>query len=136
MIYWSQHKRYCAIQQIWFFLCVLMYCVKQVVCVYIEFKIFCHNSNFLWVPLSGVLSLCGTIVILTYTVFQQISIRDLLVHSCHVEVDDYADVIVYDQCTENPARLTEDNFLSVLLDKLTDAFDTVALLRGEAIFRL
>ncbi|XP_052810225.1 uncharacterized protein LOC128238388 [Mya arenaria] len=60
----------------------------------------------------------------------RISVRDLLVQTCHVEADDFSDVIVYDQCIENPARLTDDNFLSVLLDKLADSFDSAALLKG------
>ncbi|XP_052244315.1 uncharacterized protein LOC127853662 isoform X2 [Dreissena polymorpha] len=60
----------------------------------------------------------------------KIQIRDLLVQNCHIDVDDLMDVIVYDQCTENPGRLTEDNFLYILLDKLSETFNTVALLKG------
>ena len=61
----------------------------------------------------------------------QIHIKDLLVQNCHIDTDEYIDVIVYDQVTENPSRLTEDNFLAILLSKLSMAFNRVALLRGK-----
>lgn len=57
-------------------------------------------------------------------------IKDFLMQTCHIDVDEFMNVIVYDQCTENPDRLTDDNFLCVLLNKLLSAFKTVALLRG------
>ncbi|KAL5010712.1 hypothetical protein ScPMuIL_013017 [Solemya velum] len=60
----------------------------------------------------------------------KVYIVDLLNQTCHIDADVYSDIIVYDQCTESPALLTEDNFLVVLLQKLGDAFRTVTLLKG------
>ena len=59
-------------------------------------------------------------------------IKDLLTQTCHIDIDDYEDVIVYDQCTETPENLTDDTFLCVLLKKLTVAFKSVMLLKGKA----
>ena len=58
-------------------------------------------------------------------------IKDLLTQTCHIDVDEFGDVIVYDQCTENPNNLSEDNFLCVLLKKLATAFKSVMLLKGK-----
>ena len=58
-------------------------------------------------------------------------IRDLLTQTCHIDIDEFEDVIVYDQCTENPENLTEDTFLCVLLKKLATAFKSVMLLKGK-----
>ncbi|KAL3883629.1 hypothetical protein ACJMK2_029872 [Sinanodonta woodiana] len=60
----------------------------------------------------------------------KVHIKDLLTQTCQMDADEYSEVIVYDQCTENPSLLTEDNFLIVLLRKLETAFQKVSLLRG------
>ncbi|XP_045196398.2 uncharacterized protein LOC123551487 isoform X2 [Mercenaria mercenaria] len=60
----------------------------------------------------------------------KINIKDFLMQTCHIDIDEFMDVIVYDQCTENCDRLTEDNFLFVLLNKLSCTFNRVALLKG------
>lgn len=60
----------------------------------------------------------------------KVHIKDLLTQTCHVDIEEFCDVIVYDQCTEEPALLTEDNFLVILLQKLSSAFKSVILLKG------
>ncbi len=57
--------------------------------------------------------------------------KDLLAQSCQVDVDDSWNVIVYDQCTEDPSHFTEDNFVYVLLRKLALVFNSVTFLKGE-----
>lgn len=60
----------------------------------------------------------------------KVLIKDLLTQTCHIDIDEYDEVIVYDQCTENPKNLTDDTFLCVLLKKLVTAFRRVMLLKG------
>ncbi|XP_041353965.1 uncharacterized protein LOC121371839 [Gigantopelta aegis] len=60
----------------------------------------------------------------------KVHIRELLLQNCHMDVDDDSDVIVYDQCTEDPALFTEDNFVFVLLQKLSAAYKSVTFLKG------
>ncbi|KAL4233777.1 Dual specificity protein phosphatase 16 [Mactra antiquata] len=60
----------------------------------------------------------------------KVHIKDFLTQTCHIDIDEFLDVIVYDQCTECPEILTEDNFLCVLLSKLSTAFTRVAILKG------
>ncbi|XP_060083943.1 uncharacterized protein LOC132563208 [Ylistrum balloti] len=62
----------------------------------------------------------------------KVHIKEFLTQTCHIDIEEYSDVIVYDQCTELPALLTSDNFLIVLLRKLMTCslFKSVALLKG------
>ncbi|XP_029646447.1 tyrosine-protein phosphatase vhp-1-like isoform X2 [Octopus sinensis] len=60
----------------------------------------------------------------------KVHIKDLLAQTCHIDADENAEIIVYDQCTEEPAYLTGDNFLVVLLQKLSSAYKSVTLLKG------
>ncbi|XP_063402913.1 uncharacterized protein LOC134686959 [Mytilus trossulus] len=62
----------------------------------------------------------------------KISIKELMAQSCHIEIEDYSDIVVYDQCTSDVTHLTEDNFLVILLRKLkmNKVFKSVALLTG------
>lgn len=62
----------------------------------------------------------------------KVHIKEFLTQTCHIDIEEYSDVIVYDQCTELPALLTNDNFLIVLLRKLMTCslFKSVALLKG------
>nr|XP_022291637.1 uncharacterized protein LOC111102970 isoform X2 [Crassostrea virginica] len=62
----------------------------------------------------------------------KVQIGDLLTQTCHIDVEEYSDVIVYDQCTESPDLLSADNFLFILLRKLTmcTTFNSVSLLKG------
>ncbi|XP_048765244.2 mucin-17-like isoform X4 [Ostrea edulis] len=61
-----------------------------------------------------------------------VHIGDLVTQTCHIDIEEYSDVIVYDQCTESPELLTADNFLSILLCKLVmcTTFNSVSLLKG------
>ncbi|XP_064609226.1 tyrosine-protein phosphatase vhp-1-like [Liolophura sinensis] len=60
----------------------------------------------------------------------KVHIKDLLSHTCHIDVDEAYDVIVYDQCSENTTMLTDDVFIVVLLQKLALTFKSVTLLKG------
>ncbi|XP_060596953.1 uncharacterized protein LOC132750900 [Ruditapes philippinarum] len=60
----------------------------------------------------------------------KIHIKDFLMQTCHIDIEEFMDVVVYDQCTEDRERLSDDSFLSVLLDKLSSTFKSVALLKG------
>ncbi|CAE1157466.1 DUSP [Acanthosepion pharaonis] len=60
----------------------------------------------------------------------KVHIKDLLTQTCHIDADENAEIIVYDQCTEEASQLTGDNFLVVLLHKLSSAFKSVTLLKG------
>ena len=60
------------------------------------------------------------------------SVKDLLAQTCHVDTDDSYDIVVYDQCTTNPAKLSPDCFLVVLLKKLERVFNSVSLLCGKS----
>ncbi|KAK7108110.1 hypothetical protein V1264_015904 [Littorina saxatilis] len=60
----------------------------------------------------------------------KVHIQELLSQTCHVDVDPTWDVIVYDQCTEDPGVFTTDNFVHVLLRKLTASFNSVNFLSG------
>lgn len=60
----------------------------------------------------------------------KVHIKDLLTQTCHIDADENAEIIVYDQCTEEASQLTGDNFLIVLLHKLSSAFKSVTLLKG------
>ena len=62
----------------------------------------------------------------------QVHIQELLSQTCHVDVDATWDVIVYDQCTEDPGVFTTDNFVHVLLRKLATSFNSVNFLSGRA----
>ena len=57
-------------------------------------------------------------------------IYDLLNNACQVRVDKGWDVIVYDQCTEDPGAFTPDNFVYVLLVRLVHKFSHVSFLSG------
>ncbi|XP_076467255.1 uncharacterized protein LOC143298310 [Babylonia areolata] len=60
----------------------------------------------------------------------KVHIQELLSQTCHVDVDPSWDVIVYDQCTEDPGVFTADNFVHVLLSKLATSFNSVNFLSG------
>ncbi|XP_005109665.1 mucin-19 [Aplysia californica] len=60
----------------------------------------------------------------------KVHILDLLHQTCNIGADVSWDVIVYDQCTEDPSQLTADNFVQVLLRKLSTTFNSVAFLKG------
>nr|KAG5704010.1 hypothetical protein BaRGS_032099 [Batillaria attramentaria] len=60
----------------------------------------------------------------------KVHIRELLSQTCHVDADETWDVIVYDQCTEDPGVFTSDNFVHVLLRKLATSFNSVNFLSG------
>ncbi|XP_071502217.1 uncharacterized protein [Diadema antillarum] len=60
----------------------------------------------------------------------KLTIKELLVTSCKVDMDVASEVVVYDQVTSDIAALTSDNFLGVFLSKLNDAFKNVSLLSG------
>ena len=61
----------------------------------------------------------------------QVSVRDFLLHSCHIEVDESSDIIVYDQSSFSAASVALDSFLHVLLQKLVHVFRRVLLLSGK-----
>ncbi|KAK3098781.1 hypothetical protein FSP39_023058 [Pinctada imbricata] len=62
----------------------------------------------------------------------KVHISELLTQTCHIDIEEYSDVIVYDQCTDNPQYLSQDNFLLILLKKLASCstFKSVTLLKG------
>ncbi|XP_059144303.1 mucin-2-like isoform X2 [Physella acuta] len=60
----------------------------------------------------------------------KVHVLDLLNQTCNIVTDASWDVIVYDQCTEDPSQLTSDNFVQVLLHKLSTTFNSVAFLKG------
>ncbi|KAH9508666.1 Dual specificity protein phosphatase 16 [Bulinus truncatus] len=60
----------------------------------------------------------------------KVHVLDLLNQACNIGADSSWDVIVYDQCTEDPSHLTSDNFVQVLLNKLSSTFNSVAFLKG------
>ncbi|XP_060694739.1 dual specificity protein phosphatase 8-like isoform X1 [Hemiscyllium ocellatum] len=47
-----------------------------------------------------------------------------------IDVEGKQEVVLYDQCTRDPGKLTSDSFTSVLLDKLESCFHYVSLLSG------
>ena len=61
----------------------------------------------------------------------QVSIQDLLAQACQVEPEPDVSIIVYDQCTCNPERLSKDCFLRILFNKLSTVFSNVSLLKGQ-----
>ena len=61
----------------------------------------------------------------------KVSVRDFLLHNCHIEVDESSDVIVYDQSSASVASVALDSFLHVLLQKLVHVFRRVFLLSGN-----
>ncbi|XP_035663968.1 dual specificity protein phosphatase 16-like [Branchiostoma floridae] len=60
----------------------------------------------------------------------KVSIREVLRNTCHVQDEEKDEVIVYDQCTQDLDGLSTENFLSVLLGKLSSAYKNVSLLTG------
>ncbi|GFR86184.1 dual specificity protein phosphatase 8 [Elysia marginata] len=62
----------------------------------------------------------------------KVHVLDLLHQTCNIGADETWDVVVYDQCTEDPSLLTPDNFVQVLLHKLSTTFNSVAFLKGNA----
>lgn len=60
----------------------------------------------------------------------QISVSELLVHSCQCQIDESHDVVVYDQQSAHLAAVPEDCFVSILLAKLSLVFSSVSLLKG------
>ncbi|RUS91813.1 hypothetical protein EGW08_000384 [Elysia chlorotica] len=60
----------------------------------------------------------------------KVHVLDLLHQTCNIGADESWDVVVYDQCTEDPSLLTPDNFVQVLLHKLSTTFNSVAFLKG------
>ncbi|XP_074645415.1 uncharacterized protein LOC141901819 [Tubulanus polymorphus] len=61
----------------------------------------------------------------------KVNVLDLLSQSCSdSNINSSHRVIVYDQCTETPASLNTDCFLSILLKKLQAVFKKVQLLKG------
>ena len=70
---------------------------------------------------------------LVFLCYFQISIKDLLAQLCHIDMEEYSEIVVYDQCTADLSILTEDNFIIILLRKLklNPAFNKVALLKGR-----
>ncbi|XP_078664265.1 uncharacterized protein LOC144907274 [Branchiostoma floridae x Branchiostoma belcheri] len=60
----------------------------------------------------------------------KVSIREVLRNTCQVPVEEKEEVIVYDQCTQDLDGLSTENFLSVLLGKLSVAYKNVSLLTG------
>ncbi|XP_002734522.2 uncharacterized protein LOC100366454 [Saccoglossus kowalevskii] len=60
----------------------------------------------------------------------KVTIRELLSNSCKVDTDDNCEVVVYDQCTHDASGIQSENFLSVLLGKLSGTFQRVSLLTG------
>jgi len=60
----------------------------------------------------------------------QISIHELLVHSCQCQIDQSHDVVVYDQQSTHLSAIPDDCFVAILLSKLIQVFNSVSLLRG------
>ncbi|CAH1251257.1 DUSP16 [Branchiostoma lanceolatum] len=60
----------------------------------------------------------------------KVSIREVLRNTCQVAAEEKDEVIVYDQCTQDLDGLSTENFLSVLLGKLSSAYKNVSLLTG------
>ncbi|XP_077999934.1 uncharacterized protein LOC144452664 [Glandiceps talaboti] len=60
----------------------------------------------------------------------KVTIRELLSSSCQIDTDDSCEVIVYDQNTQHVSGVQAENFLSVLLSKLSGTFKSVSLLTG------
>jgi dual specificity MAP kinase phosphatase len=54
----------------------------------------------------------------------------MLVHSCQCQIDQSHDVIVYDQQSTHFSAIPVDSFVSILLSKLIQVFNSVSLLRG------
>ncbi|XP_061176236.1 uncharacterized protein LOC133185179 isoform X3 [Saccostrea echinata] len=77
-------------------------------------------------------NLCCSKLVKRRLQLDKVHIRDLVTQTCHIDLEEYSDVIVYDQCTESPELLTPDNFLSILLRKLVmcTTFNSVSLLKG------
>ena len=63
-------------------------------------------------------------------------VLDLLSQTCQIDSQQEQQVVVYDQCSTSAHNLPRDCFLEVLLQKLIDAFASVALLRGQCSFVL
>lgn len=77
-------------------------------------------------------NLCCSKLVKRRLQFDKVHIGDLLSQTCHLDIEEYSEVIVYDQCTESPDTLTADNFLCILLRKLVmcTTFNSVSLLKG------
>ncbi|CAL1269795.1 unnamed protein product, partial [Larinioides sclopetarius] len=60
----------------------------------------------------------------------KLSVKDLLMHTCHCDVDEKLDVVVYDQSSRDVKSLPLESFTIVLLKKLQLTFRSVNLLTG------
>jgi len=78
----------------------------------------------------GAVNVCCSKLVKRRLQHDKVSVRDFLLHSCHIQVDESSDVIVYDQSSTDPSTVAVDSFLHVLLNKLADVFQSVFLLAG------
>ncbi|XP_055926654.1 uncharacterized protein LOC129958294 isoform X4 [Argiope bruennichi] len=60
----------------------------------------------------------------------KLSVKELLMHTCHCDVDEKLDVVVYDQSSRDVKSLPLESFTIVLLKKLQLTFRSVNLLAG------
>jgi len=78
----------------------------------------------------GAVNVCCSKLVKRRLQHDKVSVRDFLLHSCHIEVDESSDVIVYDQSSVSTSSVAVDSFLHVLLQKLVHVFRRVFLLSG------
>lgn len=60
----------------------------------------------------------------------KVSIKDFLMSTCQVAVEDKFDIIVYDQSSKDFHSISPDSFIFVLLQKLVSVFNSVNILEG------
>jgi len=78
----------------------------------------------------GAVNVCCSKLVKRRLQHDKVSVKDFLLYSCHIEVDESSDVIVYDQSSVSTASVAVDSFLHVLLQKLVHVFRRVFLLSG------
>ncbi|ESO87313.1 hypothetical protein LOTGIDRAFT_107379, partial [Lottia gigantea] len=76
------------------------------------------------------INVCGSKLVKRRLQQGKVRVKDLLTQTCQIDIDDSWDIIVYDQCTEDPSYFTDDNFVYILLYKLTQVFTCVTFLKG------
>jgi len=80
----------------------------------------------------GAVNICCSKLIKRRLQQDKISLKDLLIHY-RIEIDESADVIVYDQRTASVEDVAPDSFMHVLLKKFSAVFSKVSVLAGGFI---
>ncbi|KFM77964.1 Dual specificity protein phosphatase 8, partial [Stegodyphus mimosarum] len=80
--------------------------------------------------ISSAVNVCCSKIVKRRLQQDKLSVKELLMHTCHYDVDEKMDVVVYDQSSKNAESLPVDSFTVILLKKLQLTFRSVNLLTG------